>query len=246
MHEKACPPQAVAARPGSRHRPGSGSTFAWIFLAGVALVAILAPLLPLPDHLQGRLADQFLSPHPQIRTAPDASALGERETLLTRARLTLFGDQELFNLMGTDSKGRDLFSRIVWGGRISLMVGLIAALISIVLGIGWGAMAGYCGGKVDQVMMRIVDILYSIPFVVVFIYVISLVQEYDARLRELGVDRITILYLLIGLIYWLTMARIVRGQILSLRERDFVVAARALGVPGTRIIARHLVPNIMG
>lgn len=226
-------------------RPRLGTTLAWLFLAGITFLAVLAPVLPLPSHLEGDLSDQFLSPDPTLR-ACGAFTQENADAITGKLRAFLFGDTALFNLMGTDSKGRDLFSRIIWGGRVSLMVGLIAAVISILVGIGWGALAGYAGGMMDQVMMRIVDILYSIPFVVVVIYTISLVQEYDSRLRDLGIDRIAVLYLLIGLIYWLTMARIVRGQILSLRERDFVHAARALGVPAGRIILRHLVPNILG
>jgi oligopeptide transport system permease protein len=212
-----------------------GPAAALVVLSLIAGLSLLAPLLPLPSQLDGDLKDQFLPPSPEWRERPDP-VMGDAP----------FWEWELFNLLGTDSKGRDLFARIIWGGRVSLLVGLIAALISLVVGIGWGALAGYAGGRVDQAMMRIVDILYSIPFVIVVIYVISLIQEYDTQLRALGIERIAVLYVLVGLIYWLTMARIVRGQVLSLRERDFVVAARALGASSARIIVRHLVPNILG
>ncbi|MFH2000510.1 MAG: ABC transporter permease [Planctomycetota bacterium] len=234
----------------ARIRPARGSAvrpgiyIAGAFLVGISVLAVLAPILPLSSHLEGDLSEQFLSPDPMIR--PSAALPGAEDSLSMKVRKALFGSIEIFNLMGTDSKGRDLCSRILWGGRVSLWVGLIAALISLIVGIGWGATAGYAGGTVDQVMMRIVDILYSIPFVVVVIYMISLIQEYEAVLRVLGIDRITVLYLLVGLIYWLTMARIVRGQVLSLRERDFVCAARALGATHLRIIVAHLVPNILG
>ncbi len=216
------------------------------FLLFISCAALLAPMLPLADHLEGNLEEQFLSPSPAVRERACSAEESGRDSLLAEVRELLFGRAELWNLMGTDSKGRDLFSRILWGGRVSLMVGLIAALISMVVGVGWGAVAGYAGGKTDQVMMRIVDILYSVPFVMVVIYVISLIQEYDTVLREWGVSRISVLYLLVGLIYWLTMARIVRGQVLSLKERGFVVAARALGAGPSRIIIRHIVPNVLG
>jgi len=223
---------------------GWGARAALAALALIAGLAVLAPLLPLPSHLEGALEEQFLPPSPEWRQRP--GPVEESTGTFSAIRRALFGKGELFNLMGTDSKGRDLFSRILWGGRVSLLVGLIAALISLFVGVGWGAVAGDASGAVDQVMMRIADILYSIPFVVVVIYIISLMQEYDTYIRSLGVDRIAVLYVLVGLIYWLTMARIVRGEVLSLRERDFVTAARALGASPCRIIARHLVPNILG
>lgn len=227
-----------------RHANRMTIKIAFGFLIGIILLALAAPILPLANHLEGDLDDQFLGPDPQIRNYE--IPIEQKDTIRSKIRQTLFGSAELFNLMGTDSKGRDLFSRIVWGGRVSLWVGFIAALISLIMGIGWGALAGYVGGAVDQIMMRIVDIFYSIPFVVVVIYVISLIQEYEASLRTMGIDRIAVLYVLVGLIYWLTMARIVRGQVLSLRERDFVHAARALGASHLRIIVAHLVPNILG
>ncbi len=226
----------------SRARPGT--LLGCFLLLLVVSLSFLAPVLPLPNHLEGRLKDQFLPPAPEIRENP--SEFSTEDGIGSRVRNALFGKMEIWNLMGTDSKGRDVFSRIRCGGRVSLMVGLIAALISLVVGVGWGALAGYTGGRVDQVMMRIVDILYSVPFVIVVIYVISLVQEYDTELRGFGISRIAVLYVLVGLIYWLTMARIVRGQVLSLRNRDFATAARALGVPTRRIILVHLVPNILG
>ena len=224
-------------------RMALGARIGATVLMVVCFLAAAAPVLPLASHLEGRLQDQFLAPAPEFRTA---EGLDARPGLAAGIRRALFGDLELFNLMGTDGKGRDLLSRILWGGRVSLTVGLIAALISLVVGVGWGAVAGYAGGRTDQVMMRIVDILYSVPFVIVVIYLISLIQEYELVLRDLGIKRIALLYVLVGLIYWLTMARIVRGQVLSLRNRDFVTAARALGAPFRRIIVRHLVPNILG
>jgi len=208
----------------------------------VALVAVLAPVLPLASHIEGRMDQQFLAPSPSFREAPQPFQDGAGSALRHR----IFGNLELWNLMGTDSKGRDLFSRIVWGSRVSLTVGFIAAFVSLLIGVLYGAVAGYLGGLADDAMMRLVDVLYSLPFIFIVIYLISILQEYGESLRSVGITRETVLYVLIGTIYWLTMARVVRGQVLSLRERDFVRAAEAAGASRMRIVVRHLVPNVMG
>jgi len=142
--------------------------------------------------------------------------------------------------MGTDNAGRDQLARVLQGGQISLFVGIISTLVSLLIGVTYGAIAGYIGGRVDNVMMRFVDVLYSLPYVILVIVLLSMFRSQTPR------GQLILLFVAIGSVSWLTMARIVRGQVLSLKNQEFVLAARATGVSGTRIILRHLIPNTLG
>ena len=139
------------------------------------------------------------------------------------------------HLLGADALGRDLLARLLMGLRISLGIGLVATAVSLVIGVAWGATAGFVGGRTDEAMMRIVDVLYSLPFI---FFVILLMVTFGSNL--------VLMFLAIGAVEWLTMSRIVRGQTLSLKQKEFIEAARAAGLTSGQIIARHIVPNLLG
>jgi oligopeptide transport system permease protein len=139
------------------------------------------------------------------------------------------------HLLGSDALGRDLTARLLTGLRVSLAIGLVATTVSLVIGVAWGAVAGYVGGKLDEVMMRAVDVLYSLPFI---FFVILLMVTFGSN--------IVLIFVAIGAVEWLTMSRIVRGQTLTLKNKEFVEAARAAGLSRGAIIARHIVPNLLG
>jgi len=210
-----------------RHRPALVS--AW-FLACLLLAVLVWPIVlkVSPQHFQqvhgpNHLSDgQFLPPD------------GE-------------------HWFGTDVHGRDLFSRCLYGAQISLLVGVVGALVSLVIGVLWGAIAGYSGGRTDAVMMRIVDVLYSLPTIIFVIVLISTMGEVLKHLHFIasspllsGSLRVILLFVGLGAVSWLTMARIIRGQVLSLRTRAFVEASRALGGKPHWILAKHIIPNIFG
>ena len=246
-----------------------------VFLIMLTLSAFFTPLLPLQSPIEQRLkTHQYDEPsfepvslaivsfrddisvakkkaeaqeayEAQVRSLWGDLALHDR--LMVRARIAIFGDYCLPSLCGTDGLGRDILSRLFWGARVSLTVGIVATIVSLIIGVSYGATAGYLGGWVDNLMMRIVDVLYSIPFIFVVIFVLTILNEKEvkANLESIGINKIVAFYLLIGAIYWLTMSRVVRGQVISLRNEQFVDAAKVVGASQARIIFRHLVPNVL-
>ena len=236
-----------------RLRRNRTAWWSFLFLLVFGGISLLAPLLPLPSPvtLDLQLEPQAPTPPWEAFSSEDAFQpvywdLGPVDRGLVRARQAVFGDWQTGPWLGTDAKGRDLLSRIVWGSRTSILVALAATLCSLLIGVTYGALAGYLGGRVDNAMMRLVDILYSIPFIFVVIFLITILNEYRSELEDrYGIDREVVFYVVIGAIYWLTMARVVRGQVLSLRRTEFIEAARVLGASTRRVLFVHLVPNVL-
>jgi oligopeptide transport system permease protein len=164
-----------------------------------------------------------------------------------------FSPPTLQHWFGTDVHGRDVFSRVLFGAQVSLLVGVVGAIVSLVIGVLWGAVAGYVGGRVDNALMRIVDILYSLPTIIFVIVLLTTLGEIIKKSHFVENSpalenslRLILLFVGLGAVSWLTMARIVRGQVLSLRTRAFVEASRTLGAGSTRVLLRHIIPNVFG
>jgi oligopeptide transport system permease protein len=242
----------------------------WI-LAAISLLAVLTPLLPLQAPRKVDTSRSFAAPVAwplmveTLEVNPSASSSSGQSSLqndpleagfgkldivnraLLDLRVRLFGRWSFNSFCGADELGRDLLSRLFWGARVSLMVALVATLVSLVIGVSYGATSGYLGGWVDNLMMRVVDVLYTVPFIFIVIYLITILSEPTIKdwLESYGFSRIAIFFLLVGAIYWLTMARVVRGQVISLKQEQFVEAARTVGASRLRIIFWHLVPNLL-
>ncbi|HWY92498.1 MAG TPA: ABC transporter permease subunit [Chthoniobacterales bacterium] len=178
------------------------------------------------------LEDEFLERSPAERRAIKERVQNGNEFREGNAAYRLSNQRHVF---GTDPLGRDLLTRALIGGRISLAVGFAATLVSIAIGVVWGAAAGFAGGKVDTVMMRFADILYALPFTVIVILLMVMFGR-----------NFVLLFVAIGAVEWLNMSRIVRGQIIALKNQEFIEAAISLGLPASRIMFRHLIPNVMG
>ncbi len=186
----------------------------WFFVAMVFL-CFVGPLFPF-------IADPNFT-HPELKSLGFFTSAESKEGL------------PVFYLFGSDDLGRDVFSRILHGGRVSLMVGFLATAVSLSIGVIYGATSGFMGGRIDSVMMRFVDILYGLPFMII---VIILTTYFG--------NNLWLLFVCIGAVEWLTMARIVRGLVMSLKKQEFVEAAYSLGLSNWRIIFRHLIPNTVG
>src|SRR6266446_7148695 len=220
-------PKQRAWRLFRRNRLATGSA---LFLFAVGLLVLLWPMCRQPG---------FAAHLPRAMTW-SPTALSEEQ----------FQAPSGEHWFGTDVHGRDLQSRVFYGARISLLVGIVGAGVSLVIGVLWGAIAGYVGGQIDSLLMRVVDILYSLPNIV---FVIVLIATFEKPLQSWLEDhsvnisaRVLLIVVGLGAISWLTMARIVRGQVLSLRTRGFVYASRALGASHARILLRHILPNVYG
>lgn len=215
------PQQSPNQRAWRRFRRNRLARFSAWFLAGIVGLVLVWPLV---------------SPH-------DPDTLSDAQ----------FAAPSVKHWFGTDVHGRDVFTRVMYGAQISLLVGIVGAGVSLVIGVTWGAVAGYVGGRLDNAMMRFVDILYSLPSI---IFVIVLITTLEGLLKNwletIGSPalaksaRLLFLFVGLGAVSWLTMARIVRGQVLSLRSRQFVDASRVLGAGPAWILRRHIIPNVLG
>jgi oligopeptide transport system permease protein len=157
-----------------------------------------------------------------------------------RDRVAIPPTLDHLHILGTDTEGRDMVARTLFGLRISLLVGFAATVVALTIGVAYGAIAGFFGGVVDEAMMRIVDVLYAIPFIFFVIVLMTLIDTPDPFLK------LMLIFMAIGAVEWLTMARIVRGQTIALRNKEFVEAARASGARPMEIVLRHIVPNVLG
>ena len=225
-------PNQRAWRRFRRHRPAA--------VAAILLVLLILAVLIWPLFSQPAIAPRL----PAALTHPP-DAISDAQ----------FDPPDFQHWFGTDVHGRDLLSRVCFGARISLLVGLVGAAVSLVIGVMWGAIAGYCGGRWDSVMMRFVDVLYAMPSIIFVIVLITALNAVLEKLQSgpngLSAENVRLLQFAglfagLGAVSWLTMARIVRGQVLSLRRRPFVDASRVLGASHARILLRHILPNVYG
>lgn len=229
-------PARRLATPWQRFRRNRRAFVGAVFLTGLVLSTLLWPLALNLAPLTGPAGQAFVESHHPDRLSEDQ-----------------FQPPNRTHWFGTDVHGRDLFSRTLYGTRVSLLVGLTGATVSLIIGVLWGALAGYAGGRVDSAMMRTVDVLYSLPSIIFVIVLITTLEgAFKGWLDRVGssnlapLARLLFLFFGLGAVSWLTMARIVRGQVLSLRRRAFVEASRALGAGPVRILGTHVIPHTLG
>ncbi len=218
------------------------ATVCFFLIVIITLTAIFLPMFWPYSY------DQMLGVNPGKPVDASFNNLAPFEYGRTEQARIEAGEKVFPHVFGTDSSGRDYFIRVVYGTRISLAVGFFASIIVLIIGMIVGSVAGYCGGKVDLVIMRIVDIIYSLPDMLMVILLASVLNVAlgDALegtvLEKIGTNIIS-LFIVFGVLYWVSMSRLIRGQILSLREQEYVLAAQATGAKGSWIIRRHLLPN---
>lgn len=216
-------------------------------LSIVVLVILVATIVVVPMIYPYSYSDMITVDGKRDKTAKNLAPMQYSKNELAAMEK---GEKIFPHLFGTDELCRDYFIRVVYGARVSLLVGLFASLIVLVIGLLYGSISGYCGGKVDMVMMRIVDIIYSLPDTLMVILLSVVLKEIigdslkGTVLGKVGNNMIS-LFVVFGLLYWVGMARLVRGQILSIKTNEYVLAARALGAHPGRIIRRHILPNCM-
>jgi oligopeptide transport system permease protein len=236
-------PSSTFFRDGARRlRKNKVAMFSLIVIVIIAFSSIFVPMFWPYSY------EEQLGVRPGKRVDPSYNNLGPFEYGKTEQELIAAGESVFPHIFGTDSAGRDYFIRVIYGTRISLAVGFFASIIVLIIGLIVGSLAGYLGGKVDLIVMRIVDIIYSLPdtLMVILLAAILRVTLGDSlegtSLESIGSNIIS-LFIVFALLYWVSMARLVRGQILSLREEEYVLSARATGAKGLWIIRRHLLPN---
>ena len=214
----------------------------WVLIA-VILIIIFAPMF-CPYTYSGIINVGGVRDRGAANLAPFEYSTLEQQ-YMTKTHTTLFP-----HIFGTDSLSRDYFIRCIYGTRVSLSIGIVAAIMVLIIGLIYGSIAGYFGGKVDMIMMRIVDVIYSLPDMLIIILLSVVLKENltpvikGTVLAPLGSNMIS-MFIVFGLLYWVSMARLIRGQILSLKNEEYVLAARCIGTPDGRILRRHIIPNCL-
>ena len=218
------------------------ATVSFIIIVVITLSSILLPIFWPYSY------DSMLGVRPGKPVDPSFNNLAPFQYGKTELKRIDAGEKVFPHVFGTDSSGRDYFIRVVYGTRISLAVGFFASIIVLIIGLTVGSVAGYCGGKVDLIIMRIVDIIYSLPDMLMVILLASVLKVTlgpaleGTALEKIGSNIIS-LFIVFGVLYWVSMARLIRGQILSLREQEYVLASLAAGARGAWVIRKHLLPN---